>query len=47
MIARNGSVTLKMSYEPWMDEITELKFRVDWYNLFDPPGFGEITIRRS
>ena len=36
MIARNGSVTLKISYEPWMDNVTSLKIRVDWFNLFNP-----------
>lgn len=47
MIARNGSVTLKISYEPWMDNVTSLKIRVDWFNLFNPPGHGQITLRRS
>jgi hypothetical protein len=47
MVARNGSVTLKISYEPWMDGVTTLKIRVDWFNLFNPPGHGQITLRRS
>jgi len=47
MVARNGSVTLKISYEPWMDNVTSLKIRVDWFNLFNPSGHGQITLRRS
>ena len=44
MVARNGSVTLKISYEPWMDNVTSLKIRVDWFNLFNPRD-GQITLR--
>jgi len=47
MVARNGSVTLKIPYEPWMDNVTSLKIRVDWFNLFNPSGHGQITLRRS
>lgn len=47
IVARNGTVTLKISYAPYMDDITSLKLRVDWYNLFDPPGNGKLTLRRS
>jgi len=40
-------VTLKIPYEPWMDNVTSLKIRVDWFNLFNPSGHGQITLRRS
>ena len=47
IVARNGSVILKLKHEDWMNETTSMDIRVDWHNLFNPPGFATKSLKKT
>jgi len=47
IVARNGNVVLKLKHEDWMNEATSMELRVDWHNLFSPPGFAKISLKKT
>lgn len=47
IVARNGSVILKLKHEDWMNDATSMDIRVDWHNLFSPPGFAQKSLKKT
>ena len=41
------TVTYLLENEPWIKKSSKITVRVSWFNRSDPPGYKEITLKRS